>query len=249
MLEAKLAEASVLSDSIKAIYELIKEEVSFKLTNEGISMRAMDPANVAMVSYNLLVPAFEAYKLEEETTIHVDMERLYNVLKQAQPGDAVSLKVEEAKIHITYEGGNTRKFSLPLLELSGEERKAPSLEFSATAKMKPEALKQALSDAGVVADSAVFNASGDSLVISAGGDTGEVEIVLAKGSDQLVALEVQEESRARYALDYLEKMVKGAKLCNEMAIKFKTDYPMQLDYAMEDTLKLSFILAPRVETE
>lgn len=249
MFEAKISDASVLSDSIKAIYELIKEEVSFKLTSDGLSMRAMDPANVAMVSFRLLVPAFEAYKLEQDMSLGLDMERLYNVLKQALPGDAVSLKAEETRLHITYEGQTRRRFSIPLLELSGEERKAPSLEFGVTAKLRPEAIKQALSDAKVVADSVVLNASGEKFVISASGDTGEVEIELGKGNDQLVALDVREDSRARYALDYLEKMIKGTKLSNEVALKFKTDYPIEIDYTMKDTLMLSFILAPRVETD
>jgi len=249
MFEAKISEASVLSDSIKAIYELIKEEVSFKLTSDGMSMRAMDPANVAMVSFKLLVPAFEAYKLEQDMTIGVDMERLYNVLKQSLPGDAVVLKAEETKLHIIYEGQTRRRFSIPLLELSGEERKAPNLEFGVTVKMKPEAMKQALSDAKVVADSAIFNAMSDKLIISANGDTGEVEVELTKDNEQLLALDVQEESRARYALDYLEKMIKGTKLSNEVILKFKTDYPIEIDYALKDTLMLSFILAPRVETD
>lgn len=249
MFEAKISEASVLSDSIKAIYELIKEEVSFKLTNDGMSLRAMDPANVAMVSFRLLVPAFEAYKLEGDMTLGVDMERLYNVLKQALPGDAVVLKADETKLHITYEGRSKRRFSIPLLELNNEDRKAPNLEFSTTARITPNAMKQALSDAKVVGDSVVFNAADDVLKISATGDTGEVEVELKADNEQLLALEVREASRARYALDYLEKMIKGSKLSNEVIVKFKTDYPIEIDYALKDTLMLSFILAPRVETD
>ena len=249
MFEAKISEAGVLSDSIKAIYELIKEEVSFKLTSDGLSMRAMDPANVAMVSFKLLLPAFETYKLDADMTIGVDMEKFYNVLKQSLPGDAVTLKAEEAKLHIMFEGQSKRKFSIPLLELNGEERKAPNLEFAVTAKITPEAIKQALSDAKVVADSAVFAAKKGVLMISAVGDSGEVEVEFSEGKGQVIALDVREDARARYALDYLEKMIKGTKLSNEIIVKFKTDYPIQMDYAMKDTLLLSFILAPRVETD
>ena len=249
MFEAKMSDASVLSDSVKAIYELIKEEVSFKLTNDGLSMRAMDPANVAMVSFKLLLPAFETYKLDGDMTIGVDMEKFYNVLKQSLAGDTVTLKAEEAKLHIIFDGQSKRKFSIPLLELSGEERKAPNLEFAVTAKLTPEAMKQALSDAKVVADSAIFQAKKGSLKISASGDTGDVEVEFVEGKHQLIGLDVREESRARYALDYLEKMIKGTKLSNEIILKFKTDYPIEVDYAMKDTLMLSFILAPRVETD
>jgi hypothetical protein len=44
-------------------------------------------------------------------------------------------------------------------------------------------------------------------------------------------------------------MVIAGKLADEVIIHFNKDYPLKLDYKIIDKLNLSFILAPRVESE
>jgi hypothetical protein len=81
------------------------------------------------------------------------------------------------------------------------------------------------------------------------GELGNVETRLQKGDDAVKELVVKSKSRARYAVDYLKKIMKGAKLTNDIQLNFRTDYPLQVDFSLQDLLKLSFVLAPRVDTE
>jgi len=57
-----------------------------------------------------------------------------------------------------------------------------------------------------------------------------------------------EDCKSRYSLEYLKKFMKGAKLCEKTSLNFANDHPLKIDFRT-DQMELSFILAPRVETE
>ena len=60
---------------------------------------------------------------------------------------------------------------------------------------------------------------------------------------------VNEAIKAKYSVDYLTKIIKSAGLSDKVAVYFKTDYPLRLDFTITDKLNMSFILAPRIETD
>ncbi|MEK6872670.1 MAG: hypothetical protein AABW90_01495, partial [Nanoarchaeota archaeon] len=57
-----------------------------------------------------------------------------------------------------------------------------------------------------------------------------------------------EKSNSKYSLEYLQKMIKSSRLTDKVIINFSTNYPLRLDFNTP-LIELSFILAPRVETE
>ncbi|MFH0961715.1 MAG: proliferating cell nuclear antigen (pcna) [archaeon] len=252
--EAKLAGAGILKDAISAVYEIVKEDVSFKLTKDGLFLSAMDAANVSMVTFRLLVTAFEDYKLSEERTIGVDMERLMQVVKQADSGDAVTIRFggdEASNLSFVFKSAlSTRRFNIPLLDNPSEGRKPPTINFEATVVVKSTALSQAISDAEVFSDSVIFLADSGKFSIEASGETGKAITELEKGVDTaLVELQVTAPAKARYAVDYLKKIVKGGKLSETAKIQFKSDFPIQVEYSVTDKLQLKYVLAPRIESE
>lgn len=255
MFEAKLTDAGLLKDALGAVCELVKDEVSFQLTSDGISMNAMDPANVSMVVFRLLRPAFEEYRVgggTGQTTMSVDLDKFCQVLKQAAPGDSVTLSSDGKKMKIVFAGPTGRRtFHLSLVEVQGEGKKVPALAFDASIVMLPSVLSQGVGDAEVFGDSIVFSADNEGFTMSASGDSkgDAVECRLAKGDAAIREMTVGALARARYAIDYLKKMMKGAKLADTVRLQFKSDFPMQLDYTKVDTLQLQYILAPRIENE
>ena len=57
-----------------------------------------------------------------------------------------------------------------------------------------------------------------------------------------------ENCKSKYSLEYLQKFLKGAKLTEKTVLKFAEDHPLRIDFKTPE-MELSFILAPRVETE
>ena len=71
--------AETLRDAIEAVSSLV-DEVKFSLSEKGIELKAVDPANVAMVSLRIGAEAFDYFKAAPGE-IGVDLVRLSDVLK------------------------------------------------------------------------------------------------------------------------------------------------------------------------
>jgi len=244
-----LADSTYLKDSITVISELV-HEARFKLTKEGIELIAMDPANVAMVVYKLLSSAFTEYELDKDTEIAINLANLKQILRRAKANDIVSLESgSDNKLKITLKGKSVRTFSLPLIDIEESEQKVPNLSFPVVISTASHVLNDAIDDADIVAESVTFAAEPEKMMISAEGDLSKASIDIQADELTKIASDTKAAVKAKYSIEYLKKMILGAKLADEVSIHFSQDYPLKLEYKVVDKVLLSFILAPRVEND
>ena len=243
-----LAEPKYLKDSVSIISELVNE-ARFKITQNGIELIAMDPANVAMVIFKLLSSCFAEYQLKEEVSLGINLLNLKQVLRRAKPTDVLTLELEEGKLSIQFKGSSTRTFSLPIIESEEKEQKVPELVFPVQIKTTSTILNEAIEDVDVVADSVAFVAEPGVFIIKAEGDLSKAKIEIKPSDDTKMTMDADETLKAKYSIEYLKKMINGSKLSDDVTISFNKDYPLKLDYKVVDRLSLSFVLAPRVEND
>lgn len=244
-----LAEPKYLKDSIAIISELVTE-ARFKITKDAIELVAMDPANVAMVVFKLLSSSFVEYDLQKDVEVAINLNSLKQVIKRAKANDTVSLELpDDNKFNITFKGKNTRKFSLPIIELEEKEQKVPDLKFPLTINTKATNLSEAIEDADIVAESVTFEGEANKLQIFAEGDLSKANIEIPKDEDTKITADTQDKVRSKYSVEYLKKMVAGGKLADSVEISFADDYPLMVNFKAVDKVNLKFILAPRVENE
>jgi proliferating cell nuclear antigen len=75
-------------------------------------------------------------------------------------------------------------------------------------------------------------------------------ITIQKGNDTLLDLEVKENAKATYSLSYLSEIIKAAAATSDIAtLEFSSDMPVKIDFQQAKEGKLTFFLAPRIETE
>ena len=246
--EATLDEVAVFRDSIAAVSEMI-DETELRAKETGIELVAADRAVVTVVDFFLHRNAFTSYQCDGEVTIGVNLVSLLQVLRRAVPGDVLSMKLEDNKLHVTLEGASTRRFTLPLIHVTREE--TPDLAkleagFSATVSVDSEVLNAGIEDAEMVADSTVFTLRKEQLHMKSEGDSSSAQLEIPQGESYKV-LDANEPVRARYSLDYLKKIFKARKLSDHATLAMATDYPMKIQFEVPGKTRLSFILAPRVE--
>ncbi len=245
-----LAEPKYFKESIGIISELVSE-AKFKVTPDGLELVAMDPANVAMVIFKLLSSSFTQYEIQAQEELAINLQSLKQILRRADASDVLSLETtEEQKLKVTFKGATTRSFSLPLLEVESKEQKVPQLSFPLTVQMNAAQLTQAVEDVSVVAESVTFLGEKEKLSVKAEGDLSKAFIEINQSEDSKISLSADAEKvKAKYSLEYLKKMIAGAKLHDKVKLHFNNDYPLKLEYAVTDRLYLSFILAPRVDND
>ena len=224
------------------------DEAAFKVTEEGISMRAMDPSRVVLIDLNRPAGIFSKYDVDGEETIGVNMDHFKKILKRGKSKDILVLKKgEENFLEVTLEGTAKRTFRLPLIEVEELELELPELPFTVKAVVLGEVLKEAVKDASLVSDSIKFIARENEFIMRAEGETQEVEIKLTLEDEGLLDLEVEEETKSAYGVSYLADMVKGIGKADEVVLRFGNEMPLQMDYPIRDEGRLTFLLAPRVE--
>ena len=242
-----LAEPTYLKDSINIISDLVNE-ARFKISKDAMELVAMDPANVAMVIFKLLSSCFTEYEVKEETQIAINLGNLKQILRRVSSNDMLSLELtKDNKLSIQLRGNTTRTFNLPIIEFEEKEQKIPDLKFPISVTMPSSTLTGAIEDADIVAESVTLEVEQGKFNIHASGDLSQAKIEI-KAADN-IRIEANEKVRAKYSIEYLKKMIGGAKLSENVEIRFNNDYPLRLDFKRIDKLALSFILAPRVENE
>ena len=241
-MKLKLDNPKIFSEIIGIISEMVLE-VRIKVNNEGLSITAIDPANVAMILFKLPADAFSELEVEKEEVLGVSLDNLKAVLRRVKAGSVLAMEKEENMLKIIIQDKIRKEFSLALIDVEGDEKPIPSLNFVSKIEMTSVDFSEAIEDCNVVADSCSFVSAPDNFVIQGKGNLNSFK---SEFSDEV---NIQaEEATSKYSLEYLQKMIKGTKLTDKVVLNFGNDYPLKLEFNTPK-ITLSFILAPRVETE
>jgi len=238
----KLENPKLFSDIISIISELVTE-VKIKVTSEGMSLTAVDPANVAMVHFKMPSDLFSEYTVEKPEVLGVNLDNLKAVLRRCKPGSSLVIERSENMLKLGIQDRIKRDFSLALIDIDVEEKELPQWEFNSVIKLNSDSLVEVLEDCSIVSDACTFSAEPNKFIVEAYGlhsaraefSSDEAEIHSATSS-------------ARFSLEYMNKFAKGAKISNKANLSFSNNHPMRLDFPTGNVM-LSFVLAPRIEQD
>ncbi len=234
-----------LIDSLAALID----EASFVADSEGLKLRALDPSRIAMV--DLVVPreAFEDYQVEDgEVKIGVNFDDLNKVVKRGKADERIVFEVKEGRLRVRLLGKAERSFSLPLIDIVGEELPTPKVTFTVTAKMLSDTLRDSLTDAELVSDYIRFVGDEQGLTLQAKSDKGEVEARFTLEAGSLLDYEVSEPASALYNLGYLTDILKKAvRVSDIVTVEFATNKPLCLTFDITGGGTLKYYLAPSME--
>ncbi len=237
----KLEKPKLLVDAIALISELVTE-VRIKLLEDGMSIVAVDPANVAMILFKIPKESFSQY--EPATTLWgVNMEDLKKILKRAATTSTLILEQEDNQLKITILDRIKREFVLSLIDVETEDKDEPSLDFSATVELSSIDFKEAIEDCAVVADSCTLSVGEGFFVVEGSGSLNSARAQFSTDEAQISGL-----ARSKFSLEYLMKFIKAGKFSEKVKLRFSEEYPLRLDFAGE-RMGMGFILAPRVEND
>jgi len=237
----KLDTPQVFSKVIDILSELVLE-VKIKIDDFGMSIVAMDPANVAMVEFRLPKTAFSQFETGEET-LGVNLDNLKRVLKRAGAGSSLIMEKKDNMLNVQIQDRIKRNFTMGLIDIDSEDKKIPNLEYVARVEMNSIDLINAIEDCSVVSDACTFQVEEGKFIIESKG----LNSAMAEFSGDEAKIEA-ENCKSRYSLEYLQKFIKSAKIIDKTILKFSNDHPLRMEFRTE-FVELNFILAPRVETE
>lgn len=236
----KIDRPKVLADAISIISELVNE-VKIKLLDDGMSIIAVDPANVAMIIFRLPKESFSEYEAGNEVW-GVNLEDLKRVLKRASTSSSITIEQEDNQLNISIFDRVKRNFILSLINIDSEDKDEPKLEFSAKVELDSETFSQSIEDCSVVADSCTFMTGENFFIVEA---SGSINSFRAEFNNDEIS-KINGLGKAKYSLEYLLKFIKAKKISERVNIRYSDDYPIRIDFAGNE-MGIGFVLAPRVE--
>jgi len=237
----KLDYPKLLSDGIQIISELVTE-VKLRFDEKGMSVVAIDPANVALVSFKLTKDSFSQFEADNDV-LGVSLDSLKSVLRRCKAGSSLVLQTVENTLKIEIHDKIKRTFNLALIDIEAEDKAVPNLDFTGKVEMNCVDFAEAIEDCSIVADSCSFIIEDSKFIIEGKG----LNSARNEFSSDEVKLQA-ENAKSKYSLEYLNKFTKACKLSENVVIYLSNDYPLKLEFKTEK-IEMVFILAPRVETE
>jgi proliferating cell nuclear antigen len=245
-----LFEGKVKADVLKEVVDVVStlvDEAKFNVGKDSITVKAVDPAHVAMVDLTLDRGSFEAYKADEGE-LGVDMDKMKEILRLAKGGETIALSHDEDKNRLVVHVGNTTR-RMALVDTAGmSDPKVPSLNLPAKLVVRTEELRQAIRASESISDHIALKASAEGFEIVSEGDTDSVTHMVPK--DLLEELQAKEAVRSLFPLDYFSNMVKAISSASNVTLYLGSDYPVKIEFKIAGGKgEVKFLLAPRIESE
>jgi proliferating cell nuclear antigen len=242
-----IVRAETLQATLDSVGVLV-DECKIHLGEDGLEIRAVDPANVGMVDLSLDADAFESYEADGGL-IGVNLVRLQDIAGMADSDQLVRLELDEEtrKLHISIDG---LEYTLALIDPESirEEPDLPELDLSSTIVIEGRDIDRAVTAADMVSDHIELGVDdeAETFYVKAEGDTDDVHLELDE--DDLIDLTVGSAS-SLFSLEYLKDMDKAIPKDAEVRQELGEEFPVKLHFDIaEGAGAVTYMLAPRIQS-
>jgi len=244
--------AIVRADTLQATLDsigVLVDECKIHFDEDGLEIRAVDPANVGMVDLSLSADAFEAFEVDEGL-IGVNLVRLTDIAGMANSDQLVHLELDEEtrKLLISIDG---LEYTLGLLDPESirEEPDLPeNLNLPATIVIEGRDIARAVTAADMVSDHIELGVddADDHFYVRAQGDTDDVHLEL--DAEDLIDL-TSGPASSLFSLEYLKNMNKAIPSDTEVTVELGEEFPVKLHFEFaESDGAVTYMLAPRIQS-
>ncbi|NLX49874.1 MAG: DNA polymerase sliding clamp [Methanospirillum sp.] len=247
MLRATI-DADVFREAVDAVAALVSE-CRLHIDGGGMRTRAVDTANVAMVSLELAPDAFEVFEASERA-LGIDVTKLKNIVGTVNRGEKLMLSVPEGgqRLNLAFQ---SYQYSLTLLDPNTirKDPNAPALELPGRVVLEGARLTNAIKAASVVSDKIALGIDPEAraFFMEAEGDTDNIRFAL--GSDEVESLS-DVRARSLFSLDYLKDMAKAMSRASTVEIGIGIDHPVRFTFEIANGKgRVVYLLAPRIEAD
>ena len=255
MFKAKI-NVDVLKECIDAI-RAITDDVVLKISAGGWGINVVDPANVALVSFELDRNAFSDFQFEpkepgeDKIKIGVDFATLDRMLDIDIIEKEVELELDEqpeqknlfVKVDIF-------EYTLSLNDPSSfREPKLPEMNFSAHTIIEADKFIRSIHAAEKIDDDHVTFVVEEKVLYMKVKDERNERNTLKSALSENVTKDPGK-LHSTHSSEYLSAMAKAIRHTENVAFEFNNDYPLSIDFEMaEGQGKVKYLLAPRIQPE
>lgn len=235
--------AVIQADRLQAVLKgitAIATECLATVGPEGMAIKLVDPANVAMADITVPAEAFDFWDCPDQGAIALDAGRLQGLVGGKDP---VSIEIDGHEMKVSV---GSARYTLRMLSPDAlkQSPRVPEIDLPAWVEIDAQELRAAIRGALNIAernDGAVLEVTDDKFLMHCDTETEKFSIdwpLSAVGRRMGMA-------RSFFSLDYLDDISKV--LAGPVLIELGVDYPGRMTAKAEGGIKLQYLLAPRIE--
>lgn len=249
-------EAIIQVEALETLFEAVNTlvgECKINLTDGGLEITAVDPANVAMVDAELGASAFEAYQAGGGV-IGLNVDRVLDVLSVPDGEELAQLAYDPATRKLVIQAGGF-EYTLALIDPESirQEPDIPDLGLEARLVIDGGQLDRALTAAGIATASSSHKSGHMRLQVDAEaavchvvaeGDTDDVDYTFDTGDaiDMTIG-----PADSMFSLEYWDDVAKPIDDDARVSIRIGEEMPARMAYsAVGGRLHLDYMISPRV---
>lgn len=220
------------------------DELTIEASQEGLSIRAMDPSHVGLIDIAWPNAAFDQFEVIEIGKFAVRTDEFFKVLKNFDKKEPILVIVQDGEIVIR---SDNERFNMRVIESYNSNTPLPKLTYNAKFTLDKTALNK-MAKIQTVSEYVTIETEQHSQLVkmSGKGDSGEYQVQF-ESSNGLEELNVKENSKSTYSLNYLLKWTKlAAKYGSSMTFEFSTKMPLRVEQRIANVGRIHYYLAPRV---
>jgi hypothetical protein len=258
-------DAEMFKDLFDLMTALIMTEVQVQIRDDGLCLRQMEEAHIALT--DMFVPKgyfreLKAGKIISE--LRLDIGAVKSILSRLSHGDIIEFTVKQGKLHIEVIGKREREFNLPLLMTETLERRTPKMVLNVRIKTGMEGLLYGLEDASKLIIKGEGKKKKDmfgqvtlttepmglKIVAASDDDLYSIGATLTSGWD-IMQFEGGVGQHVTLTVACLIAVIRAiAKVTNVVQLEFSTDMPVHIVAELPfKGITLEFWLAPRVQVK
>ncbi len=221
----------------------IADEAELVVSNDGITLRALDPARISFVEIVMPSSTFIEYTVSKELSIGLNLSALVRSVPKPKKSDKVTLIADEEFYEFILEGVIKRRYKFRSIEVSSSEVPELDLDFKVRAAVLSTALRDAIKELEG-SEGIEFIAESAELLMLRASDL-NAQAKLSKTSGSLIELEVKEPSKSTYDTDYLTKIVDLLNISDILELNYGNGLPISMSFKLVDDTKIKYLLAPK----
>ncbi|WP_435319925.1 hypothetical protein [Haloarchaeobius sp. TZWSO28] len=235
-------DATVLDAKLQII-DAIADEALFQLREDGLFVRVIDAAEVAMVESDLPAAAFEQYE-SDGGMLGIDIGKLAEAVALADADDPViSLTLDPEARKLTIDGAD---FSYAIAPLHPDSVRnvpdVPQADLPNELTIEASDLQRAISACARLANTVRVTVDPVAETVSFRAEADVDDLEFTYGTDRLVALDAAAETETILSLDYTDRIV--SEMAGEVTIRLGEEKPAFFAFE-RDGITVQNMVAPR----
>ena len=221
---------------LKRIFDALRDMltcVNIDVTEQGLSIQALDPSNVSMCDLCILPARFETFECPKTCVLGVNVATLSSILVS---DGTTTLTCDGDRLHVQC-GGKT--YSLKMINVEDQQFQVPDMDYDVYADVPSKEFYKICKDLAFMGDTVVFTI-GDTLVAETEGHLGALKCTVP------TTIHVDKSFKLKVSMQRVMQLVKPYVLNDTIRVGFLEDMPVMFHWRLADG-HLKFHLAPMID--